>query len=77
MLDQTTKELMRYQVEALSDECGKVAYHLHGKRGALYGLIRTVNDQTTMFAVNSRGHVCAVAGNNWFTDRLGVLATIN
>jgi hypothetical protein len=77
MLDKTTKTIFNYTVEALSDEKGKVAYHLHGVRGALYGLIRSVNDPSSMFAVNSRGKVCGVAGNYWFSDRNGTLTTIN
>lgn len=50
-----------------------VGYFLTGKRGAVYGLLRTVRDPHLMFAVNSRGNVCTLKGNGWFTDRDGVL----
>jgi len=66
-MDTVTYNGREYQVEATGNE--SVPYHLHGSRGANYGLIRNRQNPDVLFLVTSRMRVL----DGWFTDRGGVL----
>ncbi len=71
--------VLGYEVEATGEtEAGKMGYHLTGKRGATYGLMRTVKNPHVMFVVRgSTGTVAQLKGYGWFTDSDGVLRPLN
>lgn len=71
--------IMGYRVEKVdSSECqGFVAYRLHGKRGAVYSLVRNHYHPHQMFIVNRNMNVCSVKGNYWFSDESGELVAIS
>lgn len=46
-------------------------YVLHGRRGAVYGAYRAVDDPTMLFVMNAGGKMVDRIG--WLTDRRGCL----
>jgi hypothetical protein len=69
-------EIFGYAVEKVSDEPGKVAYHLYGKK-AVYRLVRNVNHPHIMYALNTNGNICGIKGNYTFSDESGDLLAVN
>ena len=71
-------KLLGYEVAVNGqDGAGRPVYFLTGARGATYVLMRSQHHPEFMFPVNSKGHVCALKGNGWFTDRDGRLEVLN
>lgn len=57
------------------DDDGKgIGYFIYGKRGAVYGLLRTCDKPEIMFAVSTRRHSLSEPFPGvWFTDKDGEL----
>lgn len=53
-----TKDVLGYRVEKVERGDGKRNYFFTGKRGAVYILMQTANDQNLFFVMNSMGNVC-------------------
>ena len=72
-------EVMGYRIEKVDpSECsGFVAYRLHGKRGAVYSLVRNQKHPHQMFIINGNMNVCSVKGNYWFSDENGELVAVS
>jgi len=73
--------VLGYVVEKVTADAGEshaIAYVLTGARGARY-LLKRSNPQGHVYYVAraSNGHICALKGNYWFTDRDGRLTTHN
>lgn len=67
-------EIFGYKIEDLHNPApGKIGYHLTGKRGAIYGLMRHLNNPEYMFVINGNGNVCGIKGNYTFCDKDGKL----
>ena len=67
-------EIYGYKIENLNDtRPGHYGYHLIGKRGAIYGLMRNQHNPEYMFVINGNGNVCGIKGNYTFCDKNGKL----
>jgi len=67
------EQLLVYDVEQYISDSGEVEYKLHGKR-ASYTLKRRRDG--TLYALNSRGSICAIKGNYTFSDASGRLEVL-
>ena len=73
-------DVLGYRVEIVTEKTGygfHIAYKLHGKRDAIYRLVRNQNNPTYMFVINRFGNVCGIKGNYTFTDKDGELTPVN
>jgi hypothetical protein len=73
-------EIIGYKVEKNPEDNGnggQVAYLLHGKNSATYGLRRSMKKPEFMYVINLRKHgtVTKARGYSWFTDKNGQLTT--
>lgn len=69
-------EVLGYVIEQTGNL--NMPYHLIGKRGATYGLMRNARKPELLFVVTSTGCTDrALKGYRWFTDRNGVIEPVN
>ena len=64
----STYQGREFEVEKTNDT--RVPYHLKGKRGAFYGLVRNVNHPEMLYVINGR-YFRVLEG--WFTDKNGLI----
>ena len=73
-------KLLGYEVETQIRN-DRQPYLLKGPRGAMYGLVRQVDNPHLLFAINMRpkyvGICVQVKGYSWFTDKDGQLEPVN
>jgi len=67
----------KYAVEEVEGEHRN--YLLHGARGALYGLVRLVEEPDYLMAINLQGvpRPCRIGGYGTFSDANGQLEPVN
>jgi hypothetical protein len=74
-------EILGYTLEKIAGDdgtSGRLAYLLHGPRGARYGLVRAIDNPVMLYAWNDRSFgVVSIKGYGWFTDFDGRLVPVN
>lgn len=67
-----TGRLFGYDVEKHADPASPIGYYLHGPR-VTYKLMRRVGRPSSLYVLNSKGHVSNIKGNYNFSDESGTL----